>query len=113
MANAQRTSQRRTASSDPRSPKLPITLRLDPVTFKKLEQLARAENRTPTNYVETAVLRDIEAKEEAARVITMFVPKEAADLIPGALLRTAGESDERYAERSELMDKLFAISDTE
>jgi len=55
----------------------------------------------------------MEAKEEAARVITMFVPKEAADLAPGLLMRTEGESDERYAERSALIDKLFAIPDAE
>ena len=54
-----------------------------------------------------AVPRD----QEAARVITMFVPKEAADLVPGALVRTEGESDQRYAKRSAMMDKLFAIPD--
>jgi hypothetical protein len=102
MKNAQRTPQR-----------LAITLRLDPVKFKKLEMLARAENRTPTNYVETVVLRDLEAREEAGRVITMFVPQDASDITPGVLLRAEGESDERYAERSLLMDKLFAIPDTD
>jgi len=75
--------------------------------------LAKAENRSPTNFVEAAVLRDMEAKEEASRVITMFVPKEAVDLVPGTLTRIASESDERYAERSALMDKLFSVPDTE
>lgn len=42
-------------------------------------------------------------------MITMLVPPEAAALPPGKLLRTKGESDERYAERSALMDRLFAI----
>ncbi len=55
----------------------------------------------------------MEAKEGVARVITMFVSKEAAALDPGVLMRTEGESDERYAERSKLMDKLFAIPDAE
>jgi hypothetical protein len=55
----------------------------------------------------------MEAKEEASRVITMFVPKEAVDLVPGTLTRIASESDERYAERSALMDKLFSVPDTE
>lgn len=111
MANRQRKPRDRAASSDQRTAKQAITLRLDQAQFRRLERLARAENRTPTNYVETAVLRDMEAKEEAARVITMFVAEEAAGLIPGALLRTEGESDERYAERSAVMDKLFAIPD--
>jgi hypothetical protein len=99
----------RTSSPDRTGTKVPITLRLDAERFKRLEILARAENRTVTNFVETAVLRDLEAKEEATRVITMFVPPEAAGLTPGPLLRTEGESDERYAERSALMDRLFAI----
>ena len=46
-------------------------------------------------------------------MITMLVPEEAAVLLPGALVRIEGESDERYAERSTLMDKLFAVPDAE
>lgn len=113
MAKAQKRLRNRAGSSDKRVAKQAITLRLDPAKFRRLELLAQAENRTPTNYVETAVLRDMEAKEKAARVITMLVPKEAAELLPGALMRTEGESDERYAERSTLMDKLFAVPDSE
>lgn len=113
MVKASRTSRDRKGLSNQGSTKQAITLRLDPVKFRRLELLARAENRSPTNYVETTILRDMEAKEEASRVITMLVPKEAADVVPGTLVRTEGESDERYAERSALMDKLFAIPDAE
>ncbi len=113
MAKAQKRLRNQTGFSDKEVAKQAITLRLDPAKFRQLELLAQAENRTPTNYVETALLRDMEAKEEAARVITMFVPKEAADLDPGALMRTEGESNERYAERSTLMEKLFAVPDAE
>jgi len=55
----------------------------------------------------------VDAKEEAACMITMFVRAEAADLAPGGLERTEGESDERHAERSALMDRLFAIPNAE
>lgn len=113
MAKVQKRSRNRMGPSDKGAAKQAITLRLDPAKFRRLEILAQAENRTLTNYVETAVLRDMEAKEEAARVITMFVPEEAAAFLPGALVRTEGESDERYAERSTLMDKLFAVPDAE
>lgn len=113
MAKVQKRSRNQAGISDKGAAKQAITLRLDPVKFRQLELLAQAENRTPTNYVETALLRDMESKEEAARVITMFVPQEAAELVPGALMRTEGESDERYAERSTLMDKLFAVPDAE
>jgi hypothetical protein len=88
-------------------------LRIDEIRFRKLALLAEAENRTPTNYVETALLRDMAAKEEAARVITMLVPDEAASASPGKLLRSEGESDERYAERSLLFDRLFDIPDSD
>lgn len=110
MAKAQRKSRVRAGPAGGGA-KQAITLRLDAASYRRLELLARAENRTPTNYVETAVLRDMEAKEETARVITMFVPEEAANLVPGSLVRTEGESEERYAERSALMNKLFAIPD--
>jgi hypothetical protein len=90
---------------------VPITLRIDEDRFQKLTLLAEAENRTPTNYVEAALLRDMAAKEEARRVITMLVPPEAASATPGMLLRSEGESDDRYAERSSLFDRLFAIPD--
>ncbi len=113
MTNATRAPGRKARSSGGIAPKVAITLRLDPAKFKALESLARIENRTPTNYVETAVLRDMAAKEEAARVLTMFVPEEAAGLHPGPLIRSDGEPDERHAERSALMDQLFAIEDTD
>src|ERR1700712_2284558 len=93
--------------------KVPITLRIDEARFHKLTLLAEAENRTPTNYVETALLRDMAAQEEAARTITMLVPADAINAVPAALLRTDGESDERYAERSLLFDRLFAIPDVD
>jgi len=113
MAKTRKTSQRATGSPGRSPGKVALTLRLDPEKFRKLELLARAENRTPTNYVETAVLRDMAAKEEAAGVIAMFVPDEAGGLRPGVLSRSEDESDERYAERSALMDRLFAIPDAE
>lgn len=100
-------------SASPSGRKVPITLRIDEARYRTLALLAEAENRTPTNYVETALLRDMAAKEEAARAITMFVAPEVADLTPGALVRSEGESDERYAERTQLFDRLFAISDSD
>lgn len=112
MTKAQKHPRHQKGFPDKGAAKQAITLRLDPAKFRRLELLARAENRTPTNYVETAILRDMDAKEEAARVITMFVPQDAA-IRPGALMRTEGESDERYTERSALMDKLFAVPDAE
>ncbi len=90
-----------------------MTLRLDMAEFNKLEQLAAAENRSPTNYVETLVLRDIAAKAETDRVITMLVPPDAAVAVPGPLARSEDESDERYVQRSKLIDELMRLSDAD
>ena len=81
MANARKGSAVGT-SCNRTGTKIAVTLRRDAGRFKRLEVLARGENRTVTNFVETAVLRDMEAKEEAARVIAMFVPPEATALTP-------------------------------
>ncbi len=88
-----------------------LTLRLDGTSFHRLAAVARAENRTPTNYVETLVLRDLEAKDEANRAITVYAPPEAAALVPGELERSVGETDERYAHRKKLFDELMSIAD--
>jgi hypothetical protein len=88
-----------------------ITLRLDPDSFSRLAAAASAENRTPTNYVETLVLRDLAANDEANRVITVFAAPETAGLVPGELERTEGETDERYARRKGLVDELMSIPD--
>ena len=89
-----------------------ITLRLDPSRFRLLERLAEAEKRSPADFVESAILRELDAKDEVSRGITMFVPPDAADLVPGSLVRSEGESDERYRQRARLMDKLFVVPDS-
>ena len=88
-----------------------ITLRLDSGRFRRLAAIAGAENRTPTNYVETLVLRDLDAKDEADRVIAVHAAPETANLVPGPLERTEGESDKRYAQRKKLVDELMSIPD--
>jgi predicted transcriptional regulator len=92
-------------------PRSAISLRLDPEAQRRLVLLARAENRSPTNYVETLVLREIAARMEAARVLTVLTPDDAAAASPGALLRTEGDSDARHAAREALYDRLFALPD--
>ena len=98
--------------SDAGGAKLAITLRLDEARFRKLEMLAAAENRSVTNYVETALLRDMAAKEELSGPLTMFVPADAASVTPGVLLRNADETDARYAARTAVMDRLFDLPDS-
>ena len=49
---------------------------------------------------------------DVQHVMTMIVPEDAAAIFPGVLLKTEGESAERYSERTALMDRLFAVADT-
>ncbi|HUB94307.1 MAG TPA: hypothetical protein VL993_00230 [Stellaceae bacterium] len=88
-----------------------LTLRIDLSQFRRLAAAAKSENRTPTNYVETLLLRDLEAKDESHRVITVLAAPEAANVEPGRLERSAGESAARYARRKKLVDELLAIPD--
>lgn len=45
----------------------PVTFRFDRELLERARQHASADNRTLTNYVETAVLRALEQFESAAR----------------------------------------------
>jgi hypothetical protein len=110
--------QTRKSAAPPRSParrrtpagKVAITLRLDADRVRRLQAIAEAENRTLTNYVETALLRDLARREEADRVITMYVaPGVPTSIRPEDVVRAEGESDEAYAERQALIVELWSI----
>jgi hypothetical protein len=88
-----------------------LTVRLDADQYDRLAATARTENRTPTNYVETLLLRDLAAKDESARILRMYIAPEAKDVIPGEVERIAGESDEEHAERSKLFRDLMSLPD--
>jgi predicted transcriptional regulator len=92
--------------------KVAITLRLDADRVRRLQAIAEAENRSLTNYVETALLRDLSRREEADRVITMYVaPGASTSIRPEDVVRAEGESDEAYAERQALTVELWSIPD--
>ena len=92
--------------------KVAVTVRLDPARVRQLQAAAEAENRSLTNYVETALLRDLAQRDEALRVITMrTVPGVPEHIAPEDILRAAGESDAAYAKRQELMLALWSIPD--
>lgn len=92
--------------------KVAITLRLEPDRAARLQEIAAAENRSLTNYVETALLRDLARREEAQRVITMYVAPGVSDSIrPEDVVRAEGESNEDYAARQALAVELWLIPD--
>lgn len=73
--------------------KVAITVRLDADRVRRLQAVADAENRSLTNYVETALLRDLARREEAERVITMQVAPGVPDAIrPEDVERAEGDS---------------------
>ncbi len=90
-----------------------ITLRLEARESRKLALLAKRENRSVKNYVETLVKQHIDREPEAERVISLYVAPEAATVRHGKLQRSEGESDERYAQRKALFDELMTLPDAE
>jgi hypothetical protein len=108
---------RRGATSGPshsgRQPsKVAITLRLDTERARQLQAIAEAENRSLTNYVETALLRELALREEAERVITMYVaPGTSPSIRPEDVIRAEGETDEDYTARQDLAVELWSIPD--
>jgi|SRR5580658_1552884 hypothetical protein len=92
--------------------KVAITLRLDADRARQLQAIADAENRSLTNYVETALLRELALREEAERVITMYVaPDTSPSIRPEDVIRADGETDEDYAARQALAVELWSIPD--
>jgi hypothetical protein len=92
--------------------KVAVTVRLDGDLARRLETMANAENRSLTNFVETALLRHLAQRDEAERVITMYVAPGVSDTIrPEDVVREDDETDEDYAARQKLMVELWSIPD--
>ena len=113
MTNARKKTPSTSAAQRSISPKkVAITLRLDPDRVKRLQSLAETENRTLTNYVETALIRDLSLREEAARVITLLAaPGTSSIIAPEDVVRGEGEADAAYARRRALAVDLWSIPD--
>lgn len=84
-------------------PRAGLTVRLDAATRDRVQRIAAFEHRSVNGYVQMLIERDLQARDEAEQVIHVFVAPELADAPPGTLLREPGESDERYAERSQAL----------
>lgn len=92
--------------------KVAVTVRLDPAQAKLLQAVAAAENRTLTNYVETALARDLALRDEASRVITVLAaPGTSARVDASSIIRGQDESDTAYANRQALAVELWSIPD--
>lgn len=84
-----------------------VTVRLDPEAHERLHRIAKFEHRSVAAYLEMLVEREIAARDEAERVITVHVAPELAGQPFGDPDRRAGESDKSYASRKKTIDTLF------
>jgi hypothetical protein len=103
----------RSGASGP-SGKVAITVRLDPARVRQLQVAADADHRTLTNYVETALIRNLAQRDEASRVIAMHAAPGTSDQInPANILRAESETDLAYARRQTLLAELWSIPDSD
>jgi hypothetical protein len=84
-----------------------VTVRLDPELHARLQQIAKAEHRSVAAFLERLVEREVQARNEAERVIRVHVAPELVGQPQGEILRREGESDAAYARRSRTLKKLF------
>jgi predicted transcriptional regulator len=84
-----------------------ITVRLDHQLRDRVQRIAAAEHRSVAGYVQMLIERDVTTREEAERVIHVFVASELRDAPLGTVGREDGETDEEYAQRAKALDTLF------
>jgi hypothetical protein len=88
-------------------PRTGITVRLDPTTRDRVQRIAAFEHRSVAGYIHMLIDRDLQARDEAERVVHVFVAPELADTQLGTVGREEGESEEDYARRAAALDTLF------
>jgi hypothetical protein len=84
-----------------------ITVRLAPDVRDRIQCVAAAEHRSIAGYLQMLIERDLRAREEAERVIHVFTAPELQGDPPGTLVREDDETDDRYANRSEILRALL------
>jgi hypothetical protein len=84
-----------------------ITVRLDPETRDRVQRIATHEHRSVAAYVQMLIERDLRARDEAERVIHVFIAPELEGVPFGPVEREEGETDEQYEARAEALRILF------
>jgi predicted transcriptional regulator len=84
-----------------------ITVRLDHRLRDRVQQIAVAEHRSVAGYLQMLIERDVNARDEAERIVQVFVAPELRDAPLGSVGREEGETDEEYERRARALDTLF------
>lgn len=84
-----------------------FTVRLDPQVQERVRRISDAEHRSVSAYLEQLVARDLASRDEAERVVRVFVDPAVGGIPQAEVAQEAGEDEERYARRAATLDKLF------
>jgi len=84
-----------------------LTVRLAPDLLDRVRGIAEAEHRSASAYLEQLVERDLAARDEAERVVRVFVDPALEDGAAGAVAREADEDSARHARRAATLNRLF------
>ncbi|MBK1662136.1 hypothetical protein CKO45_28525 [Paracraurococcus ruber] len=93
--------------SDANTSRQGLTVRLAPDLLDRVRRIAEAEHRSASAYLEQLVERDLAARDEAERVVRVFVDPALAGAAEGMVAREADEDAARHASRAATLDRLF------
>ena len=93
--------------SGPANARLGLTVRLAPPIQERVRKIAESEHRSVSAYLEQLIERDLAARDEAERVVRVFVDPDLGGGGQGEVAREDGEDEERHARRADTLDRLF------
>ena len=93
--------------SDAANTRSGFTVRLAPPIQERVRKIAESEHRSVSAYLEQLIERDLAARDEAERVVRVFVDPDLGGVAQGDVERELGEDEERYARRAATLDRLF------
>ena len=88
------------------SPGPGITVRFPKAVRERVNQVAQSEHRSVAAYIEDLVERDLRTRDEADRVVRVYVSADAPDWT-GTVIRGEQETEEEHAERTAVLNQLF------
>jgi hypothetical protein len=84
-----------------------VTVRLAPAALARLRRIAEIDHRSVAGYLEWLVERELAARDDAERVVRVYVAPELTNKPQGRVQREAGESAARHGRRRTTLNRLF------